>query len=250
MDEPRRSSDATLVAVQRLKAWIFSGRFACLGARAAARQGVLQIVLLGPIDRQDSALKAYEALRGFVSSGMLEAHRFATLVVVFQGSVIPDELDWENAFWRLVQELHHHDAALFDWAADTSSDPESRQFQLSLCGHPFFLIGMHPQSSRISRRAPWPAVAFNSHRNFALLKAEGTFPGLQRRIQSKEILIQGSLNPNLAGFGDAAQSRQYSGRAVEQTWRCPFTALGERPEHPSTNPPEGQPQSGVTANPV
>jgi len=34
--------------------------------------------------------------------------------------------------------------------------------------------------------------------------------------------VQGSLNPNLADFGERSEARQYSGREVEEHWRCPF----------------------------
>jgi hypothetical protein len=34
--------------------------------------------------------------------------------------------------------------------------------------------------------------------------------------------LQGSLNPNLADFGEQSEARQYSGRATEADWVCPF----------------------------
>jgi FPC/CPF motif-containing protein YcgG len=41
-------------------------------------------------------------------------------------------------------------------------------------------------------------------------------------VREREIALQGSLNPNLADFGERSEARQYSGRAVEDQWRCPF----------------------------
>ncbi|MEP6902345.1 MAG: YqcI/YcgG family protein, partial [Actinomycetota bacterium] len=32
-------------------------------------------------------------------------------------------------------------------------------------------------------------------------------------------------NPNLSDFGTQSEARQYSGRAVEHEWKCPFHAL-------------------------
>ncbi|MDQ6747348.1 MAG: YqcI/YcgG family protein [Candidatus Dormibacteraeota bacterium] len=38
--------------------------------------------------------------------------------------------------------------------------------------------------------------------------------------------LQGSLNPNLSNYGDRPESRQYSGRAVGDAWRCPMHPSG------------------------
>jgi FPC/CPF motif-containing protein YcgG len=42
--------------------------------------------------------------------------------------------------------------------------------------------------------------------------------------------VQGTLNPNLADFGERSESRQYSGREVEEGWRCPFHRSNGIPE--------------------
>ena len=39
--------------------------------------------------------------------------------------------------------------------------------------------------------------------------------------------IAGSRNPMLARHGEASEARQYSGRAVDPDWRCPFHYKGD-----------------------
>jgi FPC/CPF motif-containing protein YcgG len=41
----------------------------------------------------------------------------------------------------------------------------------------------------------------------------------------RDLRLQGSLNPNLSDFGKKSDARQYSGRAVEANWKCPFHRL-------------------------
>ena len=67
-----------------------------------------------------------------------------------------------------------------------------------------------------------PVLVFNSQRQFARLRADGRYAKMQAATRARDRALQGSLNPNLADWGTAPETRQYSGRAVEAQWRCPF----------------------------
>ncbi|EEF25334.1 conserved hypothetical protein [Ricinus communis] len=54
------------------------------------------------------------------------------------------------------------------------------------------------------------------------MKSSGKYQSMQEAIRQREIALQGSINPALARFGEASEARQYSGRAVESNWKCPF----------------------------
>ncbi|HEX5693923.1 MAG TPA: YqcI/YcgG family protein, partial [Arenimonas sp.] len=77
-------------------------------------------------------------------------------------------------------------------------------------------------ASRTARRTPYPALVFNSHRQFDQLREDGRYAKMQAATRERDVALQGSINPNLADFGTAPETRQYSGRAVETDWRCPF----------------------------
>ena len=96
-----------------------------------------------------------------------------------------------------------------------SDDPDDPLFSFSFGGRAFFVVGLHPHSSRMSRSFRWPALVFNPHSQFGRLRGEGRFERIQHAIREREIAVQGSLNPNLADFGERSEARQYSGRAVE-----------------------------------
>jgi uncharacterized protein len=70
----------------------------------------------------------------------------------------------------------------------------------------------------------WPTLVFNAHHQFEKLRGEGRYARVQEVIRDRERNLQGNLNPNLADFGTRSEARQYSGRTVEEEWRCPFHA--------------------------
>ena len=54
------------------------------------------------------------------------------------------------------------------------------------------------------------------------LRQDGRYAKMQAATRARDLALQGSLNPNLADFGTAPETRQYSGREVEAGWTCPF----------------------------
>jgi FPC/CPF motif-containing protein YcgG len=63
---------------------------------------------------------------------------------------------------------------------------------------------------------------FNLRAQFEHLRAEGRYEKLRSAILSRDAALAGSINPMLARHGDASEARQYSGRAVDADWICPF----------------------------
>ena len=41
-------------------------------------------------------------------------------------------------------------------------------------------------------------------------------------ITARDIAVAGAPNPMLARHGSISEARQYSGRAVDKDWECPF----------------------------
>jgi FPC/CPF motif-containing protein YcgG len=97
-------------------------------------------------------------------------------------------------------------------------------FSFSLAGNAFFIVGLHPEASRVARRFAWPTLVFNAHVQFEMLKRDGQFLSLQSKIRQRDIALQGSINANLADFGHHSEARQYAGRETEADWKCPFRA--------------------------
>jgi FPC/CPF motif-containing protein YcgG len=155
---------------------------------------------------------------------------YATFVAIFDEPRETDELQFENIFWRQLRRLHELDAPHFGWDPNVQSDPSDPHFSFSFGGQALYAIGLHANSSREARRFRWPALVFNPHEQFERLRADGKWKRMQETIRSRDLELQGSINPMLSDFGVESEARQYSGRAVEENWRAPFkTVKGKCP---------------------
>ena len=218
--------EASPSRAQRFLDRIASPEFPCVGSKAALARGAIRALELGTLGcpRNDAALlDALEDFAAFIESqpeGDTTVHSFAA---VFAGPGDTDEARFEALLWAQLQRLHDLDRARgHAWADGVSPDPDDARFSLSVAGHPFFVIGVHAGASRLARRFESPVLVFNSHRQFDALRADGRYAKMQAATRARDTALQGGINPNLADFGTAAETRQYSGRAVEPEWRCPL----------------------------
>ncbi|GAA4237784.1 guanitoxin biosynthesis heme-dependent pre-guanitoxin N-hydroxylase GntA [Actinomadura meridiana] len=221
MRQPKTSrSNAAIESA--IAEWIRGTEFSCLAAKAAERRGLVTEVQVGPLGEDRTVPELHRELEKFTTETLTESENFATFVAVFDGPDGLTEDQFEAALWAELSALHEFDQGRYSWARGVNPDPDSSTFAFSVAEHPFFVVGLHPGSSRVSRRFSQPAMVFNSHHQFRRLKESGVYAGLQRRIRQREVRLQGSVNPNLAEFGEQSEARQYSGRAVEKDWKCPF----------------------------
>jgi len=221
---PGASNNGALTA--QFFEFVEDASFPCVGSKLALARNAIQTHEFGHLGARANDAVLLDLLGDFAD--MVEAtdpadttvHSFVTL---FEGPLDTDEPRFEALLWSQLQHLHELDVRRGTrWAADVSTDPDSAKFSLSLSGHPFFVIGLHPGASRIARRFTHPTLVFNSHRQFEQLRANGRYQKMQLATRDRDQALQGSINPNLADFGAAAEARQYSGRAVEAAWKCPF----------------------------
>jgi FPC/CPF motif-containing protein YcgG len=161
-------------------------------------------------------------LTAFVRGGPPDGSGMRAFVAIFRGPVAADEIAFERRLWQQLQLLHEQDEPGAAWDPAVSDDPISNEFSFSFGGRALFVVGMHPASSRLARRFLRPTLVFNPRAQFERLRTEGKFERLRARVRERDMALQGTLNPNLADFGEQSEARQYSGRAVEEEWRCPF----------------------------
>ncbi|WP_328562797.1 guanitoxin biosynthesis heme-dependent pre-guanitoxin N-hydroxylase GntA [Streptomyces coelicoflavus] len=204
--------------------WVGSDSFSCLGARAALRQNTLFMHVYEELNSDKCSEELYRDLIEFIDTKLKDDSDFASFVAIFRAPYELSEEEFEERLWGQLARLHDIDSTAHSWSADVSSDVNAPDFAFSVGGRPFFVAGLNPGSSRISRRFSRTALVFNAHDQFRRLKADGTYYGLQRRIRAKELKLQGSVNPMLTDHGVSSEARQYSGRAVPQDWQCPFRA--------------------------
>ncbi|MFE2095713.1 guanitoxin biosynthesis heme-dependent pre-guanitoxin N-hydroxylase GntA [Streptomyces sp. NPDC059468] len=194
--------------------------FVCLGAKAALRRDRITHRHGGEPASPEAVRTNLDALRTFLDSFEPGAQSFSSFVMTFDRLPDTSEQTFEQTVWRHLQALHDEDSRHHPWTGLYDSDPASPRFALSLFGHPFFVVGLHPGASRPSRRFALPALVFNSHLQFNALGR--TFFKMRKKIRERDDTLHGSANPSLLTYRDEA--RHYSGRMTEQSWACPFTA--------------------------
>jgi FPC/CPF motif-containing protein YcgG len=211
----------------QLQAMIEAKPYVCAGAKAALHRKTYRMGLYGALGDAESTRHLHEDLCTYVAERLSMPGPFRSFVAVFEGPYYADERGFENALWNQLQLLHELDAATYEWDPTTSSDPTSDHFSFSIAGTSFFLVGMHPASSRLARKFIVPAIAFNAHDQFEELRANGLYSRVAASNRERDIALQGSINPNLADHGHGKEATQYSGRRVERDWVCPFQAASK-----------------------
>lgn len=159
-------------------------------------------------------------LESFINQYDFESNTFESFLAVFPFEHYESEIDFEKRLWQTLQQLHELDDC--DWDVSVSDDPEDPNFSFSLKGHAFYIVGLHPNSSRMARQSPYPTIVFNLHAQFEQLRAMGSYQKVKKRIRNRDKKLQGHINPVLKDFGKDSETKQYSGRAVDSSWKCPF----------------------------
>ncbi|MFL6527426.1 MAG: guanitoxin biosynthesis heme-dependent pre-guanitoxin N-hydroxylase GntA [Chthoniobacterales bacterium] len=206
---------------EQFRAWILDTEYPCVGAKAAFNSDAHEVHVYSQLVGSTSDLA--RDLRSFAC--IEHPGEYATFIAIFRDSNAPTEADFERLLWRQLQRLHEIDSE--NWDANVSSDPRDAHFSFSFAGRAFYVIGIHPNSSRQARRFPWTTLVFNPHEQFERLRGDGKWKRMQQTIRERDTQLQGSINPMLSDFGERSEAPQYSGRTVGADWeppvgKCPF----------------------------
>lgn len=222
---PEADPDRWACAHARFRAFVADPGFPCAGAKSALNTGRYHFAAFGRLGERAEAPALHAALLRFLAAYPDPGARPVTFVASF-ASATASEGVFESLLWRQLQQLHEVDRVQHGWDAAVSDDPDDPAFSFSVGGKGFFVVGLNPLASRLSRRAPTDTLIFNLHAQFEALKASGKYAAMEHAIRQRDVALQGSLNPVLARHGEASQARQFSGRPVDAAWQCPFRAMG------------------------
>lgn len=204
-----------------LAKWCLQPDYPCVGARSVFRRHSAEICVVNELAGEASSRVLHDRLVGFADGAedLTRDGTLASFIAAFRRPEVGGEKEFEELLWRqlsMLHELDHH-----RWDPAVSSDPASPHFAFSVAGTAFFVIGMHPHASRIARRTPLPVMVFNLHHQFEQLRASGQYDRMRDVIRRRDERLQGSVNPMVADHGLISEARQYSGRAVPNTWQAP-----------------------------
>jgi len=211
----------------QLASFIAAADFPCVGAKAALNRGGMEFVVARDFRSAWDDLRILPALIDLSKRYRAEPKQFQSLVVIFEQGAPADEAQFEQLLWERLSSLSDKD----EWLGqlpDTrvAHDPADPHFALSFGGEAFFVVGLHPKASRPARRFGFPAMVFNLHDQFERLRQQGRYDKLRGTILERDIELAGSVNPMLDSHGTTSAARQYSGRAVDAGWQCPFSGRG------------------------
>ncbi len=205
--------------------------FPCVGAKAAMAKQQMTFVVARDITSAWDDLAIHEKIREIVERYRQNPAPFRSLAVVFEDDTAMDELSFEQQLWKRLQSLSDKDVLLGqECDSRVAHDPNHPEFSLSFGGEAFFVVGLHRRASRPARRFIRPTMIFNLHDQFEQLRETNQYEKLRASILDRDVKIAGTINPMLAKHGEVSAARQYSGRAVESGWKCPYQRAGTHPD--------------------
>lgn len=204
----------------RFEDFILVNNHPCVMAQSVFTQKQVDFHVYEGLGTETAAGQILKDLEGYLGKYDFSSNDFFTFVAAFRNNEPLKEKEFEKLMWQQLQYIHEADDA--DWDKDVSPDKESKNFSFSIAGKAFYLVGMHPGSSRMARQSPFPVMVFNLHWQFEKLREMGAYDTVRDKIRERDFELQGSNNPMLEDFGEKSEARQYSGRKVSEAWKCPF----------------------------
>ena len=202
--------------------FISEKEFPCVAAKTALTWQQLNCLVVDHLacPKDDAAI--LEFLYQFVDTYRKSNKLYHSAAIIFRGPTQPNEALFEELFWQRMQSLANLDARQFGYDPRVVADPASPEFSFSLKEEAFFVVGLHPGSGRAARQFKYPTLVFNPHAQFEQIRANGRFDHLRDTIRTRDVVYSGSVNPILQNFGTASEVYQYTGKAYDNAWQCPF----------------------------
>ncbi|MFM6929003.1 MAG: guanitoxin biosynthesis heme-dependent pre-guanitoxin N-hydroxylase GntA [Bdellovibrio sp.] len=151
-------------------------------------------------------------------SGSLELSFFG----VFPELRDMNEQEFEQRLWAELSYLTGVPDIEPSWDPAFSDDPQDKNFCFCLDGTAFFVVGLHANSSRLSRRLRYPTLVFNVYAQFKELARRNRYQPMIQANRQRDLLFQGSVNPMSEKYNDVWEPIQFSGRNNTDDWICPF----------------------------
>lgn len=207
----------------RFRAHILDTSFPCVGAKSAQARNLLEVVVAYDMRSGWDDLRIHDSLLKWADRYREDPQGLRSIAVVFQYPETLCEGEFERLLWERLQSFAEKDNWLGQpYDPSVSSNPADPHFSLSFGGAAYFVVGLHPAASRPARRFAYPTMVFNLHDQFEALRTDGRYERMRETILERDRKLAGDINPMLARHGESSEARQYSGRAVDNDWTCPF----------------------------
>lgn len=209
--------------IDRFEEFVSAESFPCLGAKSALSRGHLVYRIENDLRWGPNAFTV-DSIQGISQKYNSDSPLFQSIVVLFRQPEVLTEMAFESYLWRYLQRMHNIDVDRYEWDPQVGRNPDAADFSFSIGGRAYYVVGLHPGASRTARRFFRPALVFNLHDQFERLRNNGKYEKIRDTIINRDAHLEGSCNPMLNPFGTRSEACQYSGRVVEDQWKCPFRA--------------------------
>ena len=208
--------------IKEYSAFLSKKEFPCVAAKAALSRDHIHcmVAMHMACPAQDKIILQF--LYSFVDQYRASVDSYHSAAVIFREPVALDEKIFDSLIWQRLNSLSALDKQTYRHDHRVDSDPSSSHFSFSLKEEAFFILGLHPGSSRRSRQFKYPALIFNPHAEFEKLRSSGRYIKMKKVVRKRDREYSGSINPMLADFGEASEVYQYSGMKYNADWSCPL----------------------------
>ncbi len=224
----------TRLIIEEYLQYINNKEFPCIAAKAAMSKQQIKCMVAGHMACPKDDAEILSFLYSFVDEYRQSANLYYSAAVIFDQPAFINEEEFDLFLWQRLQSLSDMDAQNFSYDKRVDILPSSPNFSFSLKQEAFFIIGLHPVSSRAVRQFKYPALVFNPHFQFEQLREMAKYQNLKYVVRKRDIAYSGSVNPMLEDFGEASEVFQYSGRKYDAQWECPLKIKHEQPQHHSS----------------
>lgn len=204
----------------QLKKFILEDDHPCIMSQTIFSSENYELNTYGDFGSSNAASKLLDDLKTYIENYDFSTNEFFSFIAVFDDASDYSEKEFESLLWKQLQHIHKLDKK--KWDKTVSNNPKNTTFSFSILGTAFYIIGMHPNSSRNARKSPRPTMVFNLHCQFEKLREMRVYDRIRNTIRKRDVQKNGSVNPMLVDFGHKSEAAQYSGREVGDSWECPF----------------------------
>lgn len=208
--------------IEAFLSFIRNKDFPCVAAKAAVAKQHIQCMIGDDMASTHQSADVLRFIYDFVDQYRIAGNDYHSAAVIFREPAGMDEELFDKLLWNQLQSFADLDAEKFLYDKRVDSDPHSGHFSFSLKEEAFFIIGLHPDSSRPSRRFPHPVIVFNPHQQFEKLRNTNHYEIMKDAVRKRDLHFSGSINPMLNDFGVSSEVFQYSGRKYDRHWKCPL----------------------------
>ena len=196
--------------------------FPCVAAKAALSRNHIKCMVASHMACPADDKMILQYLYSFVDRYRASEESYHSAAVIFKEPVEINEAFFDTLLWQRLNSLSALDKQKYQHDLRVDSDPNSPRYSFSLKEEAFFILGLHPGSSRRSRQFKYPALVFNPHAEFEKLRNSDRYTRMKEVVRKRDVEFSGSVNPMLADFGEASEVYQYSGIRYNTDWTCPL----------------------------